>query len=367
MLAPTEGAGVPHAKQLIMPLVLLLLTMAVGMTAFEIIKSVTNPTLTLWQSHTITIVVSALMATSVGCLILRKWQSITSLLVAETAEKARVSEALLKAEGEKALIARDAAAAAAVVNQNLANEISERKRTEEAIRESEERFRVLFESSHDAITITEPPLWKFTAGNPATVKMFRMKNVEEFISYAPGDLSPERQPDGRASAEKAKEMNDTALREGSHFFEWTHKRADGEEFPTTVLLTRMEYAGKTVIQSTIRDVTRQKRAEERLNRERENLKAIFEAAPVGMLLMDENLVVTAVNGVAARMVGKTAAELVGVQPGDAMGCMHATESPGGCGSSPSCPACRVRAALEGVLKSDKAVRGLEVRADLSGW
>ena len=39
-------------------------------------------------------------------------------------------------------------------------------------------------------------------------------------------------------------MMETALREGSHFFEWTHRRFDGEEFPTDVLLTRMEQEGR---------------------------------------------------------------------------------------------------------------------------
>ena len=43
-------------------------------------------------------------------------------------------------------------------------------------------------------------------------------------------MSPERQPDGRDSGEKAKEMIETAVREGFHFFEWTHKRIDGEDF-----------------------------------------------------------------------------------------------------------------------------------------
>ena len=100
-----------------------------------------------------------------------------------------------------------------------------------------------------------PPSWKFTSCNPATVKMFSVKDEAEFTSLGPWQLSPEMQPDGRPSAEKAKEMIETAMREGSHFFEWTHKRLSGEDFPATVLLTRMELAGQALLQATVRDIT----------------------------------------------------------------------------------------------------------------
>jgi two-component system sensor histidine kinase/response regulator len=146
----------------------------------------------------------------------------------------------------------------------ILRDISEQKRAAEAMCESEERFRVLFESSQDAMMTLGFPDWNFTSGNPATVAMFRAKDVEEFLSFGPGGLSPKRQPNGSASAEKAKEMIETALREGSHTFEWTHARIDGEEFPAIVLLTRMEFAGKTILQATVRDITEQKWAEERL-------------------------------------------------------------------------------------------------------
>ncbi len=138
---------------------------------------------------------------------------------------------------------------------------SQREAALEALVKSENRFRSLFESSHDAIMTLEPPYWKFTSGNPAALKMFMAKNEADFASHEPWTMSPERQPDGRASNEKAKEMIETAMRDGSNFFEWTHKRLNGEEFPATVLLTRMILAEKTILQATVRDITVHKRAE----------------------------------------------------------------------------------------------------------
>ena len=132
------------------------------------------------------------------------------------------------------------------------------------LRESELRHLMLFESSRDAIMTLEPPDWRFTSGNPATIAMFLAKDEAEFTSAAPWNLSPEFQPDGRPSGEKAKEMIENAVREGSHYFEWTHKRLNGEDFPATVLLTRFEWKGKEILQATVRDITERKHAEDKI-------------------------------------------------------------------------------------------------------
>jgi len=147
-------------------------------------------------------------------------------------------------------------------NVGFFSDITERKHTEKTLGESEELFRSLFESSHDAIMTIEPPTWAFTSGNQATVEMFRAKDEAEFTSHGPWDLSPEKQPDGRLSTEKAKEMIETVMRESSHFFEWTHRRITGEDFPANVLLTRVEKSGKQFIQATVRDITELKAAEQ---------------------------------------------------------------------------------------------------------
>ena len=55
----------------------------------------------------------------------------------------------------------------------ISTDITEHKKVEATLRESEERFRVLFESSRDALMTLEPPSWAFTSGNPATVEMAR--------------------------------------------------------------------------------------------------------------------------------------------------------------------------------------------------
>jgi PAS domain S-box-containing protein len=138
--------------------------------------------------------------------------------------------------------------------------------------ESEQKYRELFESSRDSIMTLEPPSWKFTSCNPATLRLFKVETEEKFTSLGPWEVSPSQQPDGRSSADKAKEMIERALKEGSNFFEWTHKRINEEPFPATVLLTRMERGGKVLLQATVRDITEPKRAEEELRKSREELE-----------------------------------------------------------------------------------------------
>jgi PAS domain S-box-containing protein len=156
-------------------------------------------------------------------------------------------------------------------NENLEKEV--KKRTKE-LSASEKKYRKLYETSKDAIMTLSPPKLEFTAGNLATVKMFGAKNEKEFTSAAPWQLSPKHQPDGQLSGEKAKKMIMKAMKNGSNFFEWTHKKLDGNVFSATVLLSRMKEKNKTYLQATVRDITQQKEYEHKIEDQIEELKEL---------------------------------------------------------------------------------------------
>ncbi|HAZ13828.1 MAG: hypothetical protein A2X86_14465 [Bdellovibrionales bacterium GWA2_49_15] len=136
-----------------------------------------------------------------------------------------------------------------------------RKQAEEALKESEERHRTLFSMSSDALSTLAPPSWCFTTCNPASVKLFGARDEVDFITRPPWEYSPELQPDGRLSSEKAQEMIEIAMRDGNHFFEWKHKRLSGQEFFASVTLTRVELSSKRFLQATVHDISEQKATE----------------------------------------------------------------------------------------------------------
>jgi PAS domain S-box-containing protein len=159
----------------------------------------------------------------------------------------------------------------------VVEDITERKRAEEARSESERKFRNLFESSQDAI-MTSPLLpGRFTSGNLATVKMFGAKDEAELISHGAIDLSPQRQPDGRLSSEKIPEMIEVVARKGFHSFEWMHQRIGGETFLAEVRMTLVKQNGKDQILGTVTDITERKRVEKALRDSEERFREIAES------------------------------------------------------------------------------------------
>lgn len=154
---------------------------------------------------------------------------------------------------------------------SIVEDITERKKLDEAFRQSEAQFRSLFEQSADAILLLEDGI--FTDCNQATVQMMRAKDKAQFLSLHPSVLSPEIQPDGRSSGEKADEMIRIALEKGSNRFEWMHRRVDGEDFRVEVLLTSIAIGERRALHTVWRDITERKEAEDQLTR----LATIIEA------------------------------------------------------------------------------------------
>ncbi len=162
----------------------------------------------------------------------------------------------------------------------VVNDTTERKRAEQALGESEEKYRVLFEKSADAILIIDDG--KFVDCNQAAVEMLCYASKNEFLNCQPYQLSPPKQVDGRSSLEKADEMMSIALEQGSHRFEWMHLRKNGEIFPAEVLLTAVPVRGKKILHCVWRDITERKWAEKELRESEEKLSKIFDATLQGV-------------------------------------------------------------------------------------
>jgi PAS domain S-box-containing protein len=142
----------------------------------------------------------------------------------------------------------------------LENEINRLQKFSQDASESHSKYQSLFEMSDDAILVIED--YTFVDCNQAVVKMLGYKSREALLNTHPSQLSPEYQPDGKLSYVKAQEMMDLALKNGSNHFEWIHTRANGENFPVEVWLSKVNFNGRIMINTIWRDLTEKKRAEQ---------------------------------------------------------------------------------------------------------
>jgi PAS domain S-box-containing protein len=147
-------------------------------------------------------------------------------------------------------------------------DITERKRLEAVLRESEEKFRLLFESSRDAI-VTLDSSGHCVDCNRAAVRMFGYPDKRMLLAQDFCTLSSPWQPDGRDSRGAAAELLTRALSDGSNFFEWQHRQMDGTQFPAEVSLSLAEIRGVQVLHGLVRDISRRKRAEAELRHAKE--------------------------------------------------------------------------------------------------
>lgn len=158
-----------------------------------------------------------------------------------------------------------------VAIEGLIIDITSRREAEQRLKESELRFRTLFEDSDDANLIIEDG--KFIDCNEAALRMLKTTR-DKVVAQMPFQLSPPLQPDGEASEKKAVKMIQIALRNGSHRFDWVHRRPDGNDFWVEVVLTVVNIGRDELIYTTWRDITERKLADQELRQTNEKLATL---------------------------------------------------------------------------------------------
>jgi PAS domain S-box-containing protein len=166
-------------------------------------------------------------------------------------------------------------------------DITERKRAEQALHESEERFRVLFHHSPDAIVLLDPhaddPLLPIVDCNEAFLKMNGFSR-DELIGQS---IDTVHATEG--TPERRRDFLEQLEREGMVEGEIIHQRKGGTTYPVHFMATLVNLNGKQLMLGVDRDITERKQAEQALHESEERFRMLFHHSPDAIVLFDPSV------------------------------------------------------------------------------
>jgi PAS domain S-box-containing protein len=179
--------------------------------------------------------------------------------------------------------------------QGVLTDITIRKEAEEALRESEEQFRRMFEYHHAVMMLVDPETGKIIRANQSAQKYYgyTAKEFETLTIYQINQLSKE---------EIASELAD-AYADKRNYFHFPHRLASGEIRDVEVHSSPIPFKGKELLFSVIHDITDRKRTEEALRQSEAKYRRLFEDAAIGIFHSTFEGRFIDVNPALARMLG----------------------------------------------------------------
>ncbi|MBN2001575.1 PAS domain S-box protein, partial [candidate division KSB1 bacterium] len=178
--------------------------------------------------------------------------------------------------------------------------ISERKKMEQALRESEEKYKNLFQCLQEAVFILYEG--KIIQCNPAATRIFGCKQ-NQLVGKTVCDISPPRQPNDRLSRDLANKLLRKVMDGKEQFFEWEHLRCDGTVFLTEVNLARYILQDKKFVFGIVRDISEKHLAEQQLKISEARYRDIVERSLDGYYFLNCEGIATIVNSSVLEITG----------------------------------------------------------------
>ena len=245
----------------------------------------------------------------------------------------------------------------------VVRDITERKRAEERLERSFSLLHATFESTADGILVVDNA-HRATVYNQKFVEMWRIPNEvlqtqddEKFLaSIADQTKDPEQ------FIAQVRQLQSQPEQQSYQIIELK----DGRVFECS--LQPQCIAGKVCgVVLSFRDITERRRIHEILDRKQRNLEAIFDAAPLGMLLVGEDMQIKRANDAIKQLVGKDYSQIINQLPGVALACInYATRHEPGmvCGGMPPCAVCLLRNTIRTALETEQRIHAVETQVTL---
>jgi len=193
----------------------------------------------------------------------------------------------------------------------VGRDVTERKQTEEKLRQSEENYKTLFDSSVVGMYVLDAETFKVVMGNRAAVEMAGFSSEGEGVGINPLDF---------VIPEDREQVLEMAVKEFEQDLRRTHEvrvtAKDGGIGWISISSARITHEGRLASLVSITNITERKQAEDKLRQSEENYRALFDSSVIGTVVMDaETMKVMMVNQAAVKMFGfNSAEEALGLDP-----------------------------------------------------
>ncbi len=188
-------------------------------------------------------------------------------------------------------------------------DVTEQKKLEEEVKESQKRFATIFDAAPDSISLIKDG--EYISCNQKTLEIFGVDCEDTFKQSKPSDFSPEMQECGTSSAQLAPEKIQEAIETGYNRFEWIHKRIDtNESFDAEVILSSIDLGGEAHIYAVVRDISERKELERVIKENTEQMTYVSQHANLGFWNFNPQIGDLFVNDVFVEMLGYDSEEVL---------------------------------------------------------